>query len=279
MRKFAFVVFDIENAIIERFPLDLVTDPSGLGFKLKLSTIEGDVVDTLTRVAQEKQSINLTINFFQNGYEKYNILSQWLQKYSRPDTRMALEYDDETQPRYMEGKITELKRTEKDEYNLLACSAIFTPLTPFFSNIQNTIKIRVSSIGKSYPFKYPYSYGKSVVENNLIDNPYIADIPVTVKITGSIFEPTILLLDENGDEYSRVQFTGVTLTEDQYIVVNSSSRKIYFFDGVNLQDYSAETDPRYDTFLLAQNGVSKISVNLGASDTGELTGSWRKYGL
>lgn len=279
MRKFAFVIFDIENMITERFPLDLVIDPSGLGFKLKLSTIEGDVVDILTRVAQEKQSVNLTINFFQNGYEKYTVLSQWLQKYSKPDARMALEYDDGTQLRYMEGKITELKKTEKDEYNLLSCPAIFTPFTPFFSNIENTIKIRVSSTGKSYPFKYPYSYGKNVVENNLIENPYISDIPVTVKITGAIFEPTILLLDEDGNEYSRVQFTDVTLTDGQYIIVNSSARKIYFFDGEKLQDYSAETDPRYDTFLLAKSGVSKISINLEANDTGELTGSWRKYVL
>ena len=53
MRKFAFVVFDIDNSIIDRFPLDVVTDLSGLGWRLKLSKIEGDVTDTVTKVVQE----------------------------------------------------------------------------------------------------------------------------------------------------------------------------------------------------------------------------------
>lgn len=279
MRKFAFVVFDIENKITERFGVDLITGPSGLGFKLKLSTLEGDIVDTLTKVAQEKQSVGMTVNFFRRGYERYLILSQWLQKYSVVDSRMALEYDDGVQVRYMEGRVTNLGKTEIDEYNVLSCEATFTPLTPFFVNVENTIRIRVSAVGKSYPFRYPYSYGKNVVENNRVENSYIADIPVTVKITGVISEPTVLLLDENGNEYTRIRFPEVDLAEGQYIIINSATRKIWFFDGSELQDYSAGTDPQYDTFLFAQRGISTISVNLASSDSGELTGSWRQYGL
>lgn len=279
MRKFAFVVFDIENKITERFGVDLITGPNGLGFKLKLSTLEGDIVDTLTKVAQEKQSVGMTVNFFRRGYERYLILSQWLQKYSVIDSRMALEYDDGVQVRYMEGRVTNLGKTEIDEYNVLSCEATFTPLTPFFVNVENTIRIRVSAVGKSYPFRYPYSYGKNVVENNRIENSYIADIPVTVKITGVISEPTVLLLDENGNEYTRIRFPEVDLAEGQYIIINSATRKIWFFDGIVLQDYSAGTDPQHDTFLFAQRGISTISVNLASSDSGELTGSWRQYGL
>lgn len=279
MRKFAFVVFDIENKITERFGVDLITGPSGLGFKLKLSTLEGDIVDTLTKVAQEKQSVGMTVNFFRRGYERYLILSQWLQKYSVIDSRMALEYDDGVQVRYMEGRVTNLGKTEIDEYNVLSCEATFTPLTPFFVNVENTIRIRVSAVGKSYPFRYPYSYGKNVVENNRIENSYIADIPITVKITGVISEPTVLLLDENGNEYTRIRFPEVDLAEGQYIIINSATRKIWFFDGIVLQDYSAGTDPQHDTFLFAQRGISTISVNLASSDSGELTGSWRQYGL
>lgn len=279
MRKFAFVVFDIENKITERFGVDLITGPNGLGFKLKLSTLEGDIVDTLTKVAQEKQSVGMTVNFFRRGYERYLILSQWLQKYSVIDSRMALEYDDGVQVRYMEGRVTNLGKTEIDEYNVLSCEATFTPLTPFFVNVENTIRIRVSAVGKSYPFSYPYSYGKNLVENNRIENSYIADIPITVKITGVISEPTVLLLDENGNEYTRIRFPEVDLAEGQYIIINSATRKIWFFDGIVLQDYSAGTDPQHDTFLFAQRGISTISVNLASSDSGELTGSWRQYGL
>lgn len=279
MRKVAFVVFNIDNSIIDRFNLDLITDINGVGFKLKLSTIDGDIESIITKVAQDKQEVRFKIHFINYAYEKSTVLEQWLEKHSKTTSRMALEYADGVRRRYTEGKVISLSKTEKDEYNRLVRECVFKPLTPFFSNIENVIKIKIAAVGKSYPYRYPYSYGKNVVENNEINNPYILDVPVTVKITGSIYEPTILLLDEDNIEYSRIKFTGLTLSEEQYLIINSAERKIWFFNGVELQDYTAETDPSYDTFLRAKSGKSKISINLQPTDTGELTGSWRQYGL
>ena len=147
MRKFAFVVFDIDNSILDRFKLDMISAPSGLGWKLKLSKIEGDIVDTLTKVVQEKQSVSLTVNLVGQGYQKFRILSQWLQKYSTANSRLALEYDDGLLQRYVEGKVTELKKTEIDEYGNLSCAASFTPVSPFFTQNQSTILIKVSAKG------------------------------------------------------------------------------------------------------------------------------------
>lgn len=279
MRSFALVVFDIDNSIIDKYPLGVVTNLSGLGWKLNLSKIEGDVSDILTKVVQEKQSIKVTMNLIGRGYEKFAVFTQWVQKYSFADSRLALEYNDGVQKRYIEGKLTELKKTEKDKFDNLACEAVFTALTPFFSSIENVVKIQIAAEGKNYSFKYPYSYGKNVIENNEIDNPYISPVPVTVKIYGSISNPVVQLLDEGGNSYCRVQFTGITLTDGQYIIINSATRKIYFFNGTALQDYTAETDPNYDTFLLAESGKSTLSINLAASDSGYLIGSWRQYSL
>lgn len=279
MRKFAFVVFDIDNSILARFPLDLVTGIGGLGWKLKLSTIDGDVVSVLTKVTQEKQAVKVTVNFLGRSYEKYTLLSQWLQKYSSASHHLALEYDDGLQKRYVEGRVTSLGKTEKDEFQNLACDVTFTPLTPFFVSIENTIKIQYSATGKNYAFKYPYSYGTSLVENNQIHNPYIADIPVTVKIFGAISAPMVQLISESGKTYNTVSFPKLELENGQYILINSAQRKIYYFNGESLQDYTAETDPKYDTFLTAASGISTISVNLTANDSGSLTGSWRQYGL
>lgn len=283
MRKFAFVVFDADNTILERFPLDKVTAPSGLGWKIKLTKLEGDVVDTITKVAQEKQTVKLTINFIDRAYERYNILSQWLQKYSRVDEHIALEYDDGTQARYVEGKVTEFSKAEKDEYGRLSCSVNFTPLTPFFVNIERKITITISSKGKSYPFKYPYCYGKNKVENDEINNPYIAPVPVTVTIHGSVSNPRVALVvdEENKDNaYCSVSFPDITLHDGQSIIINSARRKIYFNDGSgNLVDYSAKTDPTEDTFLFAESGISRISIKFDPSDTGSFAGSWRQYGL
>lgn len=279
MRKFALVVFDIDNSITDRFPLDLVTGLSGLGWRLKLSKIEGDVTDTLTKVVQEKQPIGITINMIGRGYEKFFLLTQWVQKYSFADKRLALEYSDGVRVQYTEGKLTELKKGEKNEYNNLVCAATFTPLTPFFTTEENVIRIERSAKGKCYSFKYPYCYGKEEVTNNTVENPYLSDIPITVTVYGGVTSPTVQLLDEEGNSYCRVQFSGLTLASGQYLVINSSMQKIYFFDGLTLQDYSAEPDPEYDTFLFAKSGTSKVSINLEGEDTGYLVGSWRQYSL
>ncbi len=279
MRSFAFVAFDLDNSITDRFPLDYVTDIKGLGWKLKLSKLEGDVSDVITKVVQEKQTVGLTINLIGRGYEKFLILTQWLQKYSFADKRLALEYNDGVKIRYSEGKVTDVQKTEIDRYNNLSCSAKFTPTTPFFSNIENIIRISYSSKGKFYPFKYPYCYGRNVVENNEIDNPYIAEVPITITIYGSITNPTVSLLNDNEEEYCTVRFKDFTMTDGQYLIINSVTKKIWFFDGNELKDWTANTDPAEDTFLLARSGKSKISVNLEASDTGYLVGSWRQYTL
>ena len=283
MRKFAFVVFGIDNTIIDRTPLDLVTDLGGLGWKLKISTLASDVVSAITKVVQEKQSVSLTLNFLGRGYEKYSILSQWLQRYSRPEHHLALEYDDGITKKYVEGRVTSLGRTEKDEYQNLVAPLTFTPLTPFFRAIENTIKIQVSATGKCYPFKYPYSYGKNVLENNEIVNPYLSDVPVTVKIHGGISDPIITLFYESSEgewvEYNRVSFPGLSLAEGQYLIINSAQRKIRFFSDTMERDFSSYTDPSFDSFLMAKNGKSMLSVNLQTQDSGWLEGSWRQYSL
>jgi len=279
MRSFALVAFGIDNSIKDRFRLDYITGLSGLGWKLKISKLEGDVTDVLTKVVQEKQPVNMTINFIGRGYEKFLILTQWIQKYSFTDKRLALEYSDGVTLYYTEGKITELKKTEKDEYNNLSCAATFIPFTPFFSNIENVIRIAYSAKGKSYPYKYPYCYGRTMIENNEIDNPYLADIPVTVTIYGGITHPSVSLYDEKNNAYCTVKFNDLTLTDGQYLIINSATKKIYFFNGSETVDWSAHTDPSEDTFLLAQSGKSKIAVNLSPADTGYLLGSWRRYTL
>ena len=57
MRKYALVVLDKFDKIIDRYNLDKVTNPTGNGFKLNLSTISSDIEDIITKVVQSKQII------------------------------------------------------------------------------------------------------------------------------------------------------------------------------------------------------------------------------
>lgn len=280
IRKYALVIFDKQDKIVDRYNLDLITEPTDNGFALNLSTISSDIEDIITKVVQKKQIITMNVIQYLNAYTKTNILSDWIQKYSTAGYRMCLEYNDTTQTRYCEGKVTSLTKSEKDEYGEIVQKLSFTMATPYFIKQEQTINIQISSIGKKYPYKYPYSYGTSKVENNEINNIYILDIPLIVTIDGAIANPTISLVDENNEVYNTVKFSDFTLEKGEQLVINSAQRKIYkIVNGIET-DMSAETDPTHDTFLRAKNGLSKIIVNIDdASDGFKLTGGWRQYTL
>ena len=281
IREYALVVMNNQDQIIDRFNLDLITAPTGNGFQLELSTIATDIEDVITKVVQKKPTITMTVHLIKNGYSQSNVLTNWIQKYSTADTNMFLEYNDTTTIKYCGGKVTSLTKTEKDEYKDLAQDLTFTMTTPFFVKKENTITIQVSSVGKKYPFKYPYQYGKNIVENNQINNPYIQNVPITITIDGAIDNPTIDLFDEEGNRYSRVQFDGTTIATGETLVINSAQKKIFKIniDGTQT-DYRPEVSPEFDTYLLAHRGTTTITINTNDSSTGfKLTGSWRQYTL
>lgn len=282
MRKYALVILDNYDKIQDRYELNLVTNPQGNGFKLKMSLIKSDIEDIVTKVVQDKQTIKFTINQYLQSYQKARILKNWIQQYTSPEFTMALEYDDGTgELQYCEGRVTLLSKTEMDNFGVLAQSFEFTPTTPFFAKRENVITIQKSSVGKKYPFHYPYQYGKSEVINNDINNIYISDVPLIVQINGIIQNPTIILLDEDGNQYIKVAFNGIRIDANETLVINSAQRKIFKKDtNGNITDMIPEVNPQFDTFLRAKSGNSKLSINTNDAAEGFLLkGSWRQYTL
>lgn len=281
IRAYALVILDKQDKIIDRFNLPLVTNPTENGFKLSLSKISSDIEDIITKVVQQKTVKKFNVLQYQNSYEKSSVLSNWIQKYSKTDFRMALEYNDTNLLKYCEGKVTSLDKTEKDEYGVLTQAMEFTPVTPYFLKQENALILKSSNVGKKYPYKYPYMYGTSTVENNEVDNPYLYDIPVIVTLTGPIEHPAVSLADENDESYAKVSFPNIDLAQGEKLVINSAQRKIYKIATNGTEtDYVPEVDPQFDTFLRARSGISKLIVNTPDAGIGfSLVGGWRQYVL
>lgn len=281
IRAYALVILDKQDKIIDRFNLPLVTNPTENGFKLSLSKISSDIEDIITKVVQQKTVKKFNVIQYQNSYEKSSVLSNWIQKYSKTDFRMALEYNDTNLIKYCEGKVTSLDKTEKDEYGVLTQAMEFTPVTPYFLKQENALILKSSSVGKKYPYKYPYMYGTSIVENNEVDNPYLYDIPVIITLTGPIEHPAVSLADENDESYAKVSFPNIDLAQGEKLVINSAQRKIYKIATNGTEtDYVPEVDPQFDTFLRARSGISKLIVNTPDAGIGfSLVGGWRQYVL
>ena len=283
MRRYALVILDNKDDIIDRYDCGIVTNPTGNGFELEMSKISDNIRDVITNVVQKKGVISFIVNQIHESYQKANILSDWIQKYSTTKYQMALEYVDGAEVvRYCEGRVTKLEKTENQYKNVLQQRLEFTQTTPYYIAMQNTITIQVSSFGKSYPYKYPYSYGLSKILNKDIENKYILDVPLILVVKGKINKPKFDLLDEDGNIYTTVELTqGVETGET--LILNSAQKKIIKVDSKGVEeDYVPYVNPSTDTFLMAKNGKSTINVDTSTDNIGDgfqLTGKWRQYSL
>lgn len=283
IRKFALVIVDDFDKEIDRFNLDYADTPRNLGFELEFTTLESRLTTYFTSAREKKLATTLNLNFIRpNAYEKANAFKRFVQKYT--NQRMIFEYNDTTsEVKNWEGKIQKFGQDELNEYKTLVCPISFLPGTPKYIKKDNVITIRPATKGKSYPFKYPYSYGKSLIENNLITNNYFDDVPLRVTIYGAMSNPQLSLVDINTQEvYSIIKFENIVLAEGEELVVDAINSKVILKrNGVytSAYDYIAKNES-YDTFLFVKaNSKSKLLVYLDPLENGYIQASYRQYTL
>lgn len=282
IRSFALVVIDAFDKEIDRFNLDYVDTPKNLGFEMEYTTIETRLTSIFTSAKEKRLPTTLSINFLPPyAYSKANAFRQFVQKHM--EDRILFEYDDTTSIKNWEGKVQKFEVTELSDWGGLSCPMSFIPATPKFIRRDNTIQIRQSSYGKSYPFAYPYSYGTSLSENNSVINDYFDEIPLRITLHGYMNNPQVSLLDVSTQEvYSTVRLDGLTLKEGQHLIIDAINSKILLYkDGEYSSAYAyVGKQEDLDSFLFARkNTTSKILVNLNPEETGYLIASYRKYVL
>lgn len=298
MRKYALVILDNTDTIIDRYAFDKVTDARGNGFSLDLSAISGDLEDLITKVRQKKNIISFVVQQIDESYQKANTLANWIQQYSTEEYTMCLEYDDGvSEKRYCVGKVTKLEKDEKTYPNVLQQRLEFTQTTPYFFKKENLLLIQSLNAGKTYPYVYPYVYQSATISNNEIKNLYFLGIPLIVILDGKIDNPSIELykytFDEDGNEvveatnYSMVKFLeNIEIAENEQLVINSAQKKIFkkvYADAtktklLRTEDFSNMVDPQHDSYLIAEKGYTKLIVSQGG-DGFKLVGNWRQYTL
>lgn len=283
IRKFALVIVDDFDKEIDRFNLDYADTPKNLGFELEFTTLESRLTTYFTSAREKKLPVTLNLNFLRpNAYEKANAFKQFVQKYI--NNRMVFEYNDTTsEVKNWEGKIQKFGQDELTNFKSLICPISFLPATPKYIRKDNVITIKPSILGKAYPYKYPYSYGKSVIERNEIENNYFDDIPLRVSVFGKVNNAHIGLQDiETGELYSQVRFENLYLKENEELIIDAINSKVLIKrKGVitSAYDYLAK-DTNCDSFLYAKaNTNSKIVINLNAGENGYLSASYRQYTL
>lgn len=285
IRKFALVVVDDFGNEIPggRFNLDFADTPRNLGFELEFTTLESRLTTYFTSAREKKLPVTLNLNFLRpNAYEKANAFKRFVQKYT--NQRMVFEYNDTTSEiKNWEGKIQKMGLEELNEFGSLVCPISFIPSTPKYIKKDNVLSIGFSTDGKSYPTKYPYTYGKGIIENNVIENTYFDEIPLRVTLYGYMTNPQITLVDsETNDAYSIVRFENLVINKDVELIIDAINSKVLIGANgnyVSAYDYISKQQ-NLDSFLYAKgNTTSKLLVSLKPSETGYSRASYRQYTL
>lgn len=283
IRKFALVIVDDFDKEIDRFNLDYADTPKNLGFELEFTTLESRLTTYFTSAREKKLATTLNLNFIRpNAYEKANAFKRFVQKYT--NQRMVFEYNDTTsEVKNWEGKVQKFGQDELTNFKSLVCPISFLPSTPKYIRKDNVVTIRPATKGKSYPFKYPYAYGKSTVENNIINNEYFDEIPLRVHIYGAINNPQISLQDaETNEIYSTVRFENLYVAENEELIIDAIQSKVLIKRNRQLTsayDYLSK-DASLDSFLYAKaNTISKVVITLNPLENGYLKASYRQYTL
>ena len=256
-----------------------------LGFEIDFTTLESRLTTYFTSVKEKKLPTSLNINFLApNAYAKVNNFKRFIQKYI--NHTMLFEYYDTSETKHWEGKVQKLGVEELADWGGLVCPLSFMPATPKFLKRNNVIQVSLFNKGKSYSFKYPYSYGRTVIENNTLVNEYFAEVPLKVVIYGKIANPHIALAEVGEDgsltQYTAVRFDNLTVEENEHLIIDAIRSKVLLWRGgryISVYDYlSKQSD--LDAFLYAKgNTTSKLVVQLGVQDTGYMIASYRQYML
>ena len=282
IRKFAFVAIDDFENELSRYDLDYAEVPKNLGFEMEFTTVESRLTSIFTSAKEKRIPTTLTLNFLPpDAYSKVNEFRLWVQQNMNSTT--VFEYNDTTRVLQWEGKIQKLGQEELAEWGGLSCPVSFVPFTPKFLKSVNTISVNLSSVeGKSFPLTYPYSYARTLIQNNELNNTYFDEVPLRVIVYGRMQDPCVALGDAEGNIYSRVQIGGLTIEEGEHLVIDAIRSKILLWRNgkySSAYDY-LEKASTHDSFLFAKgNSISKVFMQLQAEDTGYLVAYYRHYVL
>lgn len=267
IRHFELQAYDeTKTTLLDRFVLDLVTSPSGLGFYQEISTIDTKTISYIVERALKKQDIKITVEFEEpNSYQKVNSLRSWIAKNML--NNIALSYNDTFTERLIDVYIKDFQLTEiVTNYNSIPL--VLTPLSPFYKKGYQKAIISKLGTAKQYPYSYEYSYGGASLINNELDNTFFTSIPLLITIYGKATNPIVKLLDENGIEYSQISFPNLVVEEGETLTIDAINSQILFKDTVSTQDYYNKIDKKHDTFLFAQSGKTIIDANFLTTDSG-----------
>jgi hypothetical protein len=259
-----------------------MSDPSGLGVKVKIDSFEVERVFFIESVKLESAEIGGKIYF--KDYEQFAAFAAFI-GYVETTEPLRLYYSTaEAKPDYTSIDewyklvlIKELKKGEIDvKTGMLICEVKFASLSRWKKD--RLITLELSPFGQSlvYPYIYPYFYGG---QNNIavvIDNSGNLPTHCTVKIEAETDTPLFRLI-RNNEIIEQAKYN-VYIRTGSNMIVNSdpAAQEASIYTGANREDvyYLGEKDYTYGNFITIPSGESMFLFTARNSQFGRVTLSY-----
>lgn len=276
------------GSVVSRPSFDFIKMPSGIGFKQKLETVNGETIDYVISQAMEKKQIKLQLAWKgKDGYAKFQSFSTWIANYFNVETyHIRFSYKIGAMRRFVEVAVVDLE-LEGRQGNFVSAQITLQPLTPFYEEYDGSFTLVMdTNTGKIYNYTYPYIYGGGAFSgDNAIINDYLKPLPLKITLKGPMDTPYVSIARINEDDtvesnpYLRVQFaSGFSIDDDEEVVIDAFNNKVYLNkyelddDGnrirlISTTDVFNYIDKTYDSFLFANPGRSRIAASLDTSSS------------
>ncbi len=261
---------------------NFMSDPQGLGVKVKIDSFEVERASFIESVKLESAEISGKIYF--KDYVQFTAFASFI-GYVETSNPMRLYYSTaEEQPNYESldewYKLVLIKELRKDEIDVktgvLVCDIKFAALSRWKKDRVITLELSPFGEALTYPYIYPYYYGGLNNIAVVIDNNGNLPTHCTVKIEAETDTPLFRII-QNGVVKEQAKYN-VYVRNDSYLIINSdpAAQEASLYTGTNREDvyYLGEKDYTYGNFITIPSGESVFLFTASNSQFGRVTLSY-----
>jgi len=275
-------IWDLSSPDLGLPAANFMSDPSGLGVKVKVESYEVERATFIENVKLETAEIGGKIYF--NGYEQFTAFAGFI-GYVETTEPLRLYYSTaDAKPDYNSidewYRLVLLKELKKGEIDLktgkLICDVKFQAVSRWKKDRLFVMELSPFGTPLVYPYVYPYVYGGQSNVGVYLDNTGNLPTHCTVKIEAETDMPLFRII-RNNEVIEQARYN-VYIRAGSYLIVDSdpANQEACIYTGANSEDvyYLGEKDYSYSNFLTIPSGESLFLFTARNSQFGKITLSY-----
>ena len=255
----------IENPSGNRFYFDyrsgcLIHQVTGLGFSQEMTYLKYDTFYDRVDQTQGLTEIQATITFLK-GYPAYTEFMNYL-KLGEKELKLYYEADDSA------FCFVDIKSISKQELiaGTLQSQIVFQKLSLWLKSQMYTVNVNEDSVGKVYPYSYPYRYSAFFEGRIQIINRGVRKAPLLIEIFGAVNDPEIIIRKSN-NIITMLRLFHNQLNGEIHISAIPNKQYIRQKDNGEVISIYGSQDFTCDNFLFVEPGEYEVEFKPGVSST------------